>query len=337
MRDHRIRKVLIVSPSSKSFVERDYEILKKRFRVRRVVYNWAHKEWLLSFIPRIIEGVLWADVTYSWFGSFHAFFTVLFSRLFHRKSIVVAGGYDVAKMPEINYGLLTLRLWRFFSIFSFKFCDKILAVSSYTKKEAIENLNIDDGKIEVVVHGFDKEKFRPHGKKENLVMTVGCVTAGTLLVKGLTAFAKSANLLSDVTFYLIGEGERHPVEDLRKINSRNLLYEGFIPEASLIKYMQRAKVYAQLSARESFGCALAEAMLCECTPVVTACGAIPEVVGDVGVYVPYGDVKATAEAIRRALRSNESTGRKARERIEQKYTVERREKKLIETINRLAR
>ena len=332
MKEDNVKRILFVTPSFRSFIEKDYKILKREFRVRCVVYSYEHKMSLLLLVPRIIKGVLWADLTYSWFGSFHAFFTVLFSKILRKKSIVVAGGYDVAKMPEMNYGLMNMRLWRLFSIFSFKLCDKILAVSQYTKKEAIENLNVDEEKIEVVTHGFGKNKFYPKGKKEDIVITVGRATPGTLVKKGLITFAKAAKLLPDISFYLIGGGKKGSIEELRKINSCNLFCEEFIPQGGLIKFMQRAKVYIQVSAHESYGCALAEAMLCEGIPVVTVRGAIPEVVGDTGYYVPYGDIEATAEAIKRALKDGEAKGKKARKRIEEEFPIEKREKRLIEVV-----
>lgn len=332
-----VKKILFVSPPFASFISKDYEILRRKFRVRSVVYNWGHKKSLLLLIPRIIVGVLWADLTYSWFGSFHAFFTAWFSRLFHRKSIVVAGGYDVARVPEINYGLMIMRLWRLFPMFSFKLCDKILAVSQYTKKEAMENLNTDEEKIEVITHGFDKNKIYPKEKKEAIVITAG--RAGRIKedLKGLITFAKAAKFLPDVSFYLIGGGEKGSIEELRRINSCNLFCEGFIPQEELVEFMQRAKVYVQVSAHEGFGCALAEAMLCECIPVITDRGALPEVVGGTGYYVPYGDIKATAEAIKRALRDDGTKGREARKRIEEKFPIQKREKKLIEAIMGLQR
>lgn len=281
----------------------------------------------------MIKGVLWADLTYSWFGSFHAFFAVFFSRLLGKKSVVVAGGYDVSKMPEINYGLLNMRLWRLFSVLSFKLCDKILAVSQYTKKEAMQNLGMNEEKIEVVAHGFDKSEFHPKGKKEDIIITIG----RGVRRKGFVTFAKAANLLLDVDFYLIGEDEKTSVEALRRINSRNLFCEGFISQKELIMFMQRSKVYVQISAHEGFGCALAEAMLCECIPVVTARGAIPEVVGDAGMYVPYGDAEATADMIKRALNNGGTKGKRARKRIEEKFPIQEREKKLIEIIMKLQR
>jgi glycosyltransferase involved in cell wall biosynthesis len=330
-----IKKILFVAPPFQPFIKKDYEILKRRFRVKCVVYNYDDKKSLLLLVPRIIKGVLWADLTYSWFGSFHAFFAVLFSKILRKKSIVVAGGYDVAKMTEITYGLMNMRLWRLFPMFSFKYCDRILAVSEYARREINENINVDDEKVVVVHHGFDKNKFFPRKAKENLVITVGQVNSQALYVKGLINFAKTSKFLPDTKFYLIGQVEKQSIRRLRRINQHNLLYKGFVPHEELASLMQRAKVYVQISAHESFGCSVAEAMLCECIPVVTACGALPEVVGDTGYYVPYGDVEATAKITTRALRDGEAKGEKARKRIEKEFPIEKREKRLIEVVMRL--
>jgi len=73
-----------------------------------------------------------------------------------------------------------------------------------------------------------------------------------------------------------------------------------------------------------FGMALTEAMACESVPVLTNNVALPEVVGDVGFYVPYGDEKVTAEAIKEALNSNR--GKEAREKIKNMFGVHSRKR-----------
>ena len=70
---------------------------------------------------------------------------------------------------------------------------------------------------------------------------------------------------------------------------RHIEFTGFVTDDELLGWYQRAKVYCQLSYYESFGMAAAEAMLCECVPVVTRKGALPEVVGETGFYVEYGE------------------------------------------------
>ncbi len=77
-------------------------------------------------------------------------------------------------------------------------------------------------------------------------------------------------------------------------------------------------------------------MACECVPVVTRKAELPEVVGDTGYYVPYNDPKATAEAIAEALGSP-NKGRKARNRVKERFTLQKRKENLLEAINALVK
>ena len=51
--------------------------------------------------------------------------------------------------------------------------------------------------------------------------------------------------------------------------------------------------------------------------------------------MPYGDPKATAEAIKEALKSDK--GKEARKRIKTMFPIKRRERKLIQIVNKLAK
>lgn len=97
--------------------------------------------------------------------------------------------------------------------------------------------------------------------------------------------------------------------------------------------MRRSAIYAQLSAHEGFGIALAEAMLTGATPVVTREGAIPEVAGPIAEYVPYGDAKETARGIERALSS--LRGEEARKRIMTEFPLERRKQGILRIVEEL--
>jgi glycosyltransferase involved in cell wall biosynthesis len=321
----RIR-ILFVCPSFSSFIQNDLDILRKHFDVRVAYYQ--DKKRLLKFLVETLKGVLWSDVTFSWFADVHAFAAVLISKIFRKKSIVVVGGYEVAKVPEIGYGGMLSRRKAFIVRFVLKQADKVLAVSEFNKKEILRCVNVKS--IELVYLGVDNEKFKPKTGKENLVITVGRVSDDVIKRKGFDIFIKSAEYLSDIKVVLIGKHIDNAIEHLREIAPPSAKFTGFVSDEELFKYHQKAKVYCQLSHYESFGIALAEAMACECVPVVTNNGALPEVVGDSGFYVPYGDSKATAEAIKNALKSDK--GKEARKRIEKMFNIKRREKELTKVV-----
>jgi glycosyltransferase involved in cell wall biosynthesis len=258
---------------------------------------------------------------------------VFLSKIFRKKSIVVAGGGDVAKVPEIKYGAMIHPINKFFAKFSFRYADFVLVVSNFTKMEVLKNTNADPARVVTVYPGFDPERIRSNGEKEDLVVSVSGVGWHTLKLKGLETFVKSAKYLPDVEFLLIGWQLDNSINHLRSISTKNVEFIGYLPFDRLLSYLRKAKVYVQVSYRESFGCALAEAMLCECVPVVTKRGALPKIVGDTGFYVPYGDPKRTALGIQEALASR--NGKDARERIVKKFPQIKREQALKKIIGSL--
>lgn len=321
-------KIAFVYYDSSSFVRQDEEILARHFEVTRVNYRRS------ADIFKILASVLKCDASFSWFASGHSFVAVLFSKLLGKKSIVVAGGYDVACVPEINYGQFTLsRSRRFMTASSLRHADLVLPVSKFTKKEVLRWAQ--PKKNLVIYNGIDIKRFQAEGEKEDLVITVGGVSQSNLKRKGLETFVKSARLVPEARFVVIGKEQDDSIDKLRALASSNVSFAGYVSDDELLSWYQRARVYVQVSAYESFGMSLAEAMLCECVPVVTDRGAMPEVVGDTGFYVAYEDERATARGIKEALGSDK--GVYARRRIEDLFYLAKREKALIESIEALFR
>jgi glycosyltransferase involved in cell wall biosynthesis len=210
---------------------------------------------------------------------------------------------------------------------------RILPFSKDAEKAALALVN-DAAKLTLIYLGVDVERFYPSYPKKEKVLTVGAVWRRNLDRKGLETFVKSARYLENIEFVLVGQFMDDSIHYLRSIGSKNVRFTGFLPTSELIRHYQEAKVYVQVSGHEGFGLSLAEAMACECVPVVTDRGAIREVVGDTGIYVPYGDPVATAQGIKQALSSEK--GGPARQRIEEMFTVEKRGEALLKTLSDLS-
>ena len=322
-------KVAFVYYSFSSFVKNDYEILSKHFDVIKVNYRQIWD------VYKIMMAVMRSDVSFTWFAGGHAVIAVLFSKIFRKKSIVIAGGGDVASVPEIDYGGMRQGTRsRVFAKFVLENADVILAVSKFTEQEVLKHAK--PKKTIVVYNGVDVNKFVSCGEnREVVVTTVAHRGKNVIKLKGIKTFSETATYFPTIKFIVIGlSGKRGSFLD--ELNPpKNVEFVSFLPNEELIRYYQKARIYCQLSYRESFGMALAEAMSCGCVPVVTDRGALPEVVGDTGFCVPYGDPKATVEAIKDALNSNK--GKEARERIKNMFAIEKRSEKLIELINELTR
>lgn len=315
-------RVAFVYPWLSSFSKNDLDILKTHFNVTEV-----HATKTLKGMAALIKAIFNNDVSFVWFGSFHALVTVFFSKVFRKKVIVVAGGFETTNFPEINYGMMGEPILKYIPILTFRFADIVLAVSEFTKNEVLKYTKPKN--IVVLYNAFDTQKFHPEGEKEDIIITVSEINKSTIKNKGLNTFVEAAKLLPNLKFIVVGPYLDSTIDDLKSVASSNVQFTNFIPHEDVFAYYQKAKVYVQISGVESFGCALAEAMLSECVPVVTDRGALPEVVGDTGFYVPYGDPSATAEAITKALNSD---GYEARERIKRLFPISMREIRLIEIV-----
>jgi glycosyltransferase involved in cell wall biosynthesis len=323
-------KICFIGNISIPFQRDDYQILKKHYNVELIQPPKKKIDWL-KYPLMIKKKVKKSDIIFCWFAGWHSCFSIYYSNRFNKKSLVVVGGYDVENMPEINYGAFTNIKEKIASNYVLKNSNLLLPFSDY----AVKNLQMlkKTANFKKIYLFCDSDKFSLKGKKENIVITVGGLKSKNLKRKGLENFVKSAKYIPNIKFILVGKFIDDSIDYLKSIATDNVEFTGFINEEKLIDLYQKSKVYCQLSYQEGFGIALAESMLCGAIPVVTKRGAISEVVGDKGFYVPFGNHKATADAIKKALTSDRSLVKKVRERIMNNFNIQKRENELINTIN----
>ena len=322
-----------------AFAKTDFDILSEAHDVCAFDFPSPHRGWshVVKCLPALWRDVQWADLTFSWFGKLHAFFTVLFSQVLGKKSAVVVSGGEVCRF---SFGggryrsPCTQPIRRWFPQYVARRADLLLPVSGYAHQEAIESVGADPQHMKMIYHGFDINRFRrpPSVMKNGFVITVGEVMDENLYRKRFSEFVAAAELLSDVPFVLVGSDRDGTKDKLKESASANVRITGYIPDEDLIDRLSQASVYVQASAFESFGCAVAEAMACECVPVVTRIPALREVVGDCGIYLDQPVTpEEIASRVQLALQYPE-LGQRARQRVVENFSLERRRKELLETV-----
>ena len=209
----------------------------------------------------------------------------------------------------------------------------ITVPSTYSKNILLKYNSLIAKKLKVFPNLMDVSKYALRSidikKNKKMVLTVGNINKWYIYRKGLLIFVKSAKFLPDLEFYLVGRYD-NSISILKNEAPKNVHFMGYLSDEKLIELYNLSDVYCQLSISESFGVALAEAMLCECVPVVSDRGALPEVVGDTGFYVHELTPEETAKQIERAI--NSDLGKKARKRIINNFSIEKREEELIKMI-----
>jgi glycosyltransferase involved in cell wall biosynthesis len=312
------------------FIRDDAAILRQRYEVDEI-----RLEARVSTLARLLLAAARCDLVYFWWGDITGVLGAALATMRRKPSIMITGGYDVANVPEIRYGLRYHPWRRFLPPIALDLATAIVANAETTRTDVVRDFAIDGVRIRAIPHGLDPNAVTPGTRpKERRVLTCSLLSKHYIAYKGLDTFVAAAGLLPDVAFVHAGpdngDGARQALEH---IAPPNLTFLGFLSQEALIDEMRRALVYAQLSAHEGFGLALAEAMLAGATPVVTRAGAIPEVVGPVGHYIDYGDAEACARAIRTAL--DHPAGDQARARIVEQFPLERRAKGLFEVVEKL--
>jgi glycosyltransferase involved in cell wall biosynthesis len=320
-------RIAFVASSDSTFIQRDREILKGFATVTDVRWNGIHS------IPRLAWAVFRCNAAFSWFALDHAYGACRIARLFHRKSLVVVGGIDVAKVPEMGYGAYLDPKVAARSRYALAHSDRVLPVDDSLREEIARNAGVRRPEVLTVPLGFDTDFFRPDGGPRDSVLTVGYVTDVNLRRKGLETFVQAARLLPDLPFVLVGANPSPATDRLRAMAPANVRLLPGLSVPDLLQAYRRARVYVQVSRYEGFPSALGEAMACGCVPVGTRVAGIPALIGDTGLYVSEDDIENTAAAIRDAYARHD--GAASRSRIIDNFSLERRRRTLrnvVETV-----
>jgi len=324
-RNRRV-KILFTSTQHTPFITQDLNLLRKFFDVDHLITRGL-------FAPlSILSHMFRADVTFTWFASVYSFAVVLLARMMKKKSFLVIGGVDVARVPELRYGIW-LSPWKSLLVgYALRNATKVLAVDASLKKRAIDLAHYTGENIECIPTGYDTAVWFPAGAKEPFVLTVAkCDDEWKMKIKGLDVLFECARTMPATRFVVIGLASRL----LGNINNQipsNVEVIPFVEQPDLLRYYQRAKVYCQPSYIEGLPNSVCEAMLCACVPVGTNVGGMSTAIAGNGPLVPYGDVQQLAAGIQGAMIEPASAGDRARTHISQNFALQKREARLLQMI-----
>jgi glycosyltransferase involved in cell wall biosynthesis len=328
------RKARVFAPylHPSSFVMQDFEFLEDVYDLRTCHLPAMHRPLPgLGQVPQ-------ADLLLCWFGSVRFLPYILVARLLRKPVLVVAGGYDVASEPSINYGNMRGGLSRLLGRLLFRLATVAVAFSEAGRREMERNAGVPRVRSRMIPLGFKPDRpphdIPPH-EKEPMVLSVGIIDESTIHRKGLLTLAHASRLCPDVPTVFVGRGDPGALADLQRAAGSNARFLGFVTEDELDSLYRRAAVYVQASLHEGFGCSVAEAMLYDCIPVVSDRGALPEVVGPSGYYVSPGDPGALAAAIRRALREGHPDRESPRARIRRLFPAAARRSRMVALVDEL--
>jgi glycosyltransferase involved in cell wall biosynthesis len=323
-----VHRILFIHNALTEFVRLDLEELRKNYDVTE------HYEKSRYVNPAALwKQVQEHDLVFGWFASWHTFLPLLMASITHTPSVLIVGGYDVAKMPEINYGHQRGGFKKWVSRRTMLFAKRLATISLYSRDEAIRNAAIPQEQVSASYLGVpDQFGSLPQAARDRMALSVGNVDRDNLQRKGHEPFVRAAALLPDVNFVLVGNWKDDAIEHLRAIATPNVTFAGRVSTDDLLDYYQRAAVYVQASLHEGFGLSVAEAMLAGCVPVTTRAGALSEVTGDCGVRLSSPDPAEIAQGIQAALAFPEEARLEIRARILEEFPMSKRREQLRQLV-----
>ena len=190
--------------------------------------------------------------------------------------------------------------------------DKIVAVSKYVKSSLIKDLNIDEGKIEVVYNGFNdyhsdldvgeknalKKKYGIEGKFSALF--VGRVSDKRKGLKNLLDSIKKVDQKKNFILLAVGNSINNEIYDhIKKLElENNVKLLGKIKDDELKKLYSICDAYISNSYYESFGLTLVEAMSANKPIIARDVGGIGEVITkDNGILIKDTTNESMTKAI----------------------------------------
>ncbi|MBC7696282.1 MAG: glycosyltransferase family 4 protein [Burkholderiales bacterium] len=344
-------KLLYFHAGKSSFVNKDIEILHEKYTVLDFFFDTTNKKKYFSLFAKqvafILTNIFGSKLFVCQFAGHHAFLPILFSKIFFKRSVIVAGGTDCVSFPSIGYGNFNNKLLTRTTAFSFKKCDLILPVHQtlveydYTyqnndfKKQGyqffIPNIKTH---YQIIHNGYDSKKwFCDTEKEKNSFVTIGAGLDSRFgfNLKGIDLILEIASQFPHCTFYIVGG------LGIDKQTTANVKLLDKIPNNELRQFISNKQFYMQLSMSEGFPNALSEGMLCECVPIVSNVGGMPDIVKDCGYILKHKNISELYELVNGALNNFDldKLGKKARKRVVENYTFEKRKEQLLLAVNKL--
>lgn len=195
----------------------------------------------------------------------------------------------------------------------------ILAVSHATRRDLCEYLGVDEGRVDVVWHGVDHERFHPTpeagerevvegliGSKSEYVLYLGAGDGRKDLLTLIAAYAAS-NLRGQLPLVLAGHLHAPRVRELRQACKRLGVEEdvrllGYVAESAVPALYRAAAVHVFPSRYEGFGLPVLEALACGAPTITSPGSSLDEVAGDAAEIVPCRDVEAMRHALELVVR-----------------------------------
>ncbi len=236
------------------------------------------------------------------------------------------------------------RLWKraFLKNLTSGWVDRVLTVCRANVPYLVERQNVRPGKVAVIYNALperfgarrDLERGESRAKFNLVLDTTALVMIGSLIErKGLPVLLEALTPLIDLDWRLLvaGDGEDRAAFEQKTVQlglEERVDFLGFQPEAEVEKLLSAGDVLVLPSYMEAMPYVILEAMACRLPVIASNIYGIPEMVedGKTACLVEPGQVEPLSRCLREMISfrsAREVMGRRARERFEEIFTIEK--------------
>jgi glycosyltransferase involved in cell wall biosynthesis len=249
------------------------------------------------------------DLLFVWWWTY-ALLPVVLAKLLNKPS-VITGTFNFKFPPGFDgIDYFARPLWKRLVItMAVKFASMNIFVNKSEKKECEEYFRIKTARF--LSHVISEDYLKGPSEERILALfNIAWSEKVNLIRKGvpdiLEAVAWIKKDFPDLKLFLAGlagDGEQFLINLIKNLGIEdNVVLLGPLDRETKIAFLRKCEVYVQPSRFEGFGLAIAEAMGSGACIVTCAVGAVPEVVGDTGIYVQPGSSSELAKALTEILR-----------------------------------
>lgn len=316
--------------------ENKAQLQKEQYSIQdiRILHDLGYDVTVATTFGEIPSG---CDLYFSWWAT-GSILPLIKARLLGKPIVVVAGGNDSMfyrdSLTGVQHGYLATPWYKKVAArLTLRFASAVLVVSRFM----VDDVTRLGARAPIVIpNSVDTTTFCSSDSPRSHVTSIFNLYDHVVDIKRGEVFLRSIPIVLKTfprqTFVIIGDqGNAYQrlcalASDLRI--QAHVDFLGSMPNTEVVSWLQRSKIYVQISDTETFGMVIAEAMSCETPVVVSHRGAIPELVDGRGVFVDHNDPQSVAAGIVSLLAKSPEEGQiigtQARARIVEHFSYENR-------------
>ncbi len=324
----RRQRILLLHVAPATFVDSDESILAEAYEVVKLQFR-GRKD--AAKLTRLVK---WSDAVVVWFAGDHAGAATVLAKLLGKPIYVFIGGYDVANVPELKYGVWATHdpRYKFLARLSLRHATALLPVDAGLVRDIKAVVQKHAPCIVVPTGTADPMAPRQEPRMPEVCTVAGVSTISRMKVKGVDRFLEAAKLMPDSIFRAIGlSGEA--LDWARERAPPNVRFDGPWPAAEVRAHLGAVAAYCQFSRREGLPTAAIEAAMEGAIVVGTEVPGVKTVVEATGGFlVPEWDPVAACEAIGAALSAGPEARDHAQAMAKAHFGREQRRQRLSEIL-----